>query len=260
MRRLQPEEVAALREWLSRQGLRGADYREEFLGRRLLPRMEGAGFDSVRDYLASLRGRPAEQDALLSRFLVHTTEFFRNPEVWEALRAVLPRAGPGGLSVLSAPCSTGEEAFSAAVLLERDRLPGRVVAADLSGTALKRLREGRYPARALEKVDRELAARYFKLDGGWAMPVPRVRARVLPVRWDLGRGLPGKGFHVALLRNLFIYLTAAAQARLVAQAGEALVAGGLLVLGRVERLPQRGEAWDVVDGDARIYRWKGGAR
>jgi chemotaxis methyl-accepting protein methylase len=71
--------------------------------------------------------------------------------------------------------------------------------------------------------------------------------------------MPGRGFHAVLLRNLFIYFTPRAQARMVREAGESLVPGGLLVLGRVERLADS-HGWEAVDRDARIYRWKGEAR
>jgi len=258
---LQPGDLDLLRRWLAREiGLRGADYRDEFLARRVLPRMEAAKSPSLGAYLTYLEPRPEERKALVQRFLIPTTEFFRNPEVFESLGEELARMrAPRGLNLLSAPCSTGEEAVSLALLLEMRGLRGRIVAADLSAPALARLRAGRWPVRALEKLDREVVARYFGIEDDWAVPAHRLLQRIQPVRWDLGRGMPGGGFHAVLLRNLFIYLTAQAQERMTAEAGRALLPGGLLVLGRVERLVTR-EGWEEADRDGRLYRWKGERR
>lgn len=260
-RALDAVDLDRLRHWLRREaGIRAEDYRDEFLSRRVLPRMEAAGCERLAPYLELLERRPSEVKALVGRLLVPTTEFFRNADVFDTLGTLLlSLKAPRGLRLLSAPCSTGEEALTLAMLLETSGLRGKVVAADLCEASLARLASGRYPARALEKLDRATAARYFTEKEGWAEASPRLRARVLPVRWDLGRGMPGRGFHAVLLRNLFIYLTPRAQARMVGEAGEALVPGGLLVLGRVERLADAA-GWEAVDRDARIYRWKGEGR
>jgi len=258
---LQPGDLDLLRRWLAREvGLRGTDYRDEFLARRVLPRMEASKSATLGAYLTLLEQRSDEKKGLIQRFLIPTTEFFRNPEVFESLGEELARLrAPRGLNLLSAPCSTGEEAVSLSLVLDSLGLRGRIVAADLSAPALARLREGRWPVRTLEKLDRSLVARYFGVEDGWAVPAPRLMQRILPVRWDLGRGMPGRGFHAVLLRNLFIYLTAQAQERMTAEAGQALLPGGLLVLGRVERLVSR-EGWEEADRDGRLYRWKGERR
>ncbi len=247
------------KEWLWREtGLHGAGYRDAFLSRRIQPRLEAHGFHNVADYLKALKGWASEKEMLLSRILVPTTEFMRNLEVWASLGRFLREAPfKEPLRLASAPCSTGEEAFSAAILLDQIGRKGFVVAADRSPKALARLAEGRYPEKALEKLDKSVVSRYFKVENGWAGPVSRVRRRVLPLLWDLGQGMPGRGFHALLVRNIFIYLTEEAQERMVMAAEKALVPGGLMVLGRVERIPQGRRGWERADGECRIYRWKG---
>ena len=77
---------------------------------------------------------------------------------------------------------------------------------------------------------------------------------ILPVCGDLTFGIPGSGYHVIALRNIFIYLTEEAQVRLLGEAKKALVPGGLLILGRVESLSRRSShEWRTVVRDARIY-------
>lgn len=260
-RELDAGDLDLLRRWLRREaGLRATDYRDEFLARRVIPRMEAAGFSSLGRYLVALDRSEEQRNFLIRRLLVPTTEFFRNADVFEALGrawAGLQRSQP--LKLLSAPCSTGEEAVSLAILLERLNLKGTIVAADLSATALATLKAGQWPLRALEKLDTATAARYFSVEGGWATLSPQILQRIEPVRWDLGQGMPGRGYHTVLMRNLFIYLKPEAQARMVREVAKALLPGGLLVLGRVEPLPD-GEGWETVDRDARLYRWKGVAR
>ncbi len=255
-------EVELFRAWLKREaGLRAEDYRDAFLARRIQPRLEAHGFQRVSDYLQALKERPSEREMLISRVLVPTTEFMRNPEIWESLARLLKEAPfRDPLRIASAPCSTGEEALSAAILLGEIGRQGFVLAADRSLKALSRLAEGRYAERTLEKVDKNIVRRYFRVENGWATPVKRVRRIVLPLLCDLCHGMPGAGFHVLLVRNLFIYLTEEAQEQVVRAASAALVPGGLLVLGRVERLPQGLSGWEKADGEGKIYRWKGGGR
>lgn len=260
---LSKEDLAQLREWLqSRHGLRASDYREAFLTRRVTPRMAARGCVDVASYLRLLDSDPAESRVLLGKVLVPTTEFMRNPEVFQSLLALIrSRAGLPGwdrLRILSAPCSTGEEAVSLALLLEDGRIDGLVAAGDRSPLALARLKAGSFPLRALDKLDKTLKERYFTLEGDRARVAPEVLRRIHPMRVDLGWGLAGRGFHVVLMRNLFIYLTEAAQGRLLSDIAEAIVPGGLLVLGRVEAVGRRWrDAWRPVDSDCRIYEWTG---
>lgn len=260
---LSDQDLAALRRWMHEElGLRGEDYRPTFLARRIGPRLNAAGFTDVGSYLAFLRRNPAEARSLASKFFVPTSEFFRNAEVFQSLQKLLPERarnlGWTSLKVVSAACSTGEEPVSLAILLEEMALEGRILALDRSPAALQALRRGLFARRALEKVDLKLKERYFKEDGEKARVVQWVAARICPVCCDLGEGLPVRGAHVVVMRNLFIYLTEASQVRLLDSSARALVPGGLLVLGRVEApSPLRAAAWKPVDRAARIYEWTG---
>lgn len=266
MSRLPDEDLRRLRAHLSgAYGLRGEDYRDSFLARRVLPRLEAVGCSTVEEYLLYLRGHPSEGRTLLRKVLVPTTEFFRNPEVFRRLLELAARRREThrwkSLRILSAPCSTGEEAFSLAILLQERSWPGGVLAVDRSLSALRTLRKGRYPARALKPLDREGLSGYVTVEEGQGQVAPGIRNRVLPVCADLSQGVPGRGFHVALMRNLFIYLTEEAQERLLRDVHRALLPGGLLVLGRVEGLPRgASELFEMVDRERKIFERKAGSR
>jgi len=264
--RLAEGDLRRLREFLALAfGLRAEAYRDSFLERRVLPRIEACGCASLADYLHHLLDHPAEARVLLQKVLVPTTEFFRNPEVFRRLASLLAERREAhrwkALRLLSAPCSTGEEAYSLALLLETASWPGVVLAVDRSRAALRTLRAARYPARLLKPLDREGLSRYFTVEEGQGLAAPVLRKRVLPVCADLSLGVPGRGFHVALVRNLFIYLTEEAQERLLREVHRALLPGGLLVLGRVEGLPRgASELFGTVDRERKIFERKAGSR
>jgi chemotaxis methyl-accepting protein methylase len=254
-----------LRGWIRRaSGLTAGDYRASFLERRLAPRLRATGLSSIGSYLQYLEAHPGEARTFLGKLLVPTTEFFRNPEVFDRLQALLAgRAGHPGwevLHILSAPCSTGEETYSLAALLEERGLRGRILAADRSRTALRTLNRGAYPAKSLRTLNGTRFSRYFRAEEDGARVAPALRRKVLAVCTDLTQGLPGRGFHAVVLRNLFIYLTEEAQARILREVHGALLPGGLLVLGRVEA-PARACSgmFAVLDREARIYERAGRA-
>ncbi len=265
MMRLENEDLFALRAWMAQAlGMNGENYRPAFLARRLWSRMRATGTPDVPTYLALARRDAAEALTLASKFLVPTTEFFRNPEVFQALGRELvartSRPGWATLRAVCAPCSTGEEAVSLAILLNELGLRGRIVALDRSRGALRALRSGLWPRRSMEKVDLRRRARYFREEGETSRITEDIAARIQPVCCDLNGGIPAGGVHVVMMRNFFIYLTESAQGRLLEEAARAVVPGGLLVLGRVEILPRAALGpWTLVERDARIYERTGGA-
>lgn len=256
---LSATELASLRKFLEKAyGLRGEDYRDTFLARRLEPRLGATGHDTAKAYLEHVRKHPKEAEILLSKLLVPTTEFFRNSEVFnelkKALRERIRSRSWTPLRVLSAPCSTGQEPVSLSILLEELDVPGLILAADRSLDALRELRAGFYPLKSLDDMDKTRRERYFTAEENRARVARRVLRRICPICCDLSQGLPSGPFHVVLLRNLFIYLTSEAQGRLMDEAGGALVQGGLLVLGRVETAGgSASRRFKAVSRDARIY-------
>lgn len=258
----EPAELALLHGWMQRAlGLRGKDYRPSFLSRRVGTRMKASGCRDLGAYVLLLAEDGAEAGILAQKLMVPTTELFRNAEVFEALGPLLVERARhrSGVDVVSAPCSTGEEAVSLAILLEELRLPGRVLALDRSRRALGALARGAFPAKALEKVDTRLQRRYFKKAGELVTVAERVMARIVPVCCDLGDGLPVRAVQVVAMRNFFIYLTDTAQGRILTDVERVVEPGGLLILGRAETLsPHHSAAWAPLDRASRIYERRGG--
>ncbi|HEU5169885.1 MAG TPA: protein-glutamate O-methyltransferase CheR [Gemmatimonadales bacterium] len=243
-------------------------YKGKCLRRRIAVRMRACGVHSYAEYAALLARTPAEYDRLRDAITINVTRFFRNAETWERLRAeFLPglwdRAG-AGLRIWSAGCASGEEAYGLAMLAaEAAAARGRpdaldrvhVEATDVDRESLVRAEAARYRAEALAETPPELVARWFELDGAYYRVAEAIRRRVRVRHLDLGRDPPPGVFHLIVCRNVVIYFERPTQERLFAAFVDALVPGGILVLGKVETLfgPAR-DRLQLVDPRERIYR------
>lgn len=251
-------DLSVIRTWLRKRGLvRPEEYRDSFLDRRVRAQLDAAGLPDVKDLLRAVERDGKSRDAFLQKLLVPTTEFLRNAEVFREVARILEERAPAWgepIRVLSAGCSTGEEAYGLAALLDARALEYRILALDRSLPALRAVRRGCYDPRSLGKVDKRLAERYFIHRTAGYSVAGKLRARVLPVRWDLGCGLPRGPFHAVLLRNVLIYFTEEAKVRLLSEARAALAPGGLLILGKAESAGRAAPAELVArDRERRIY-------
>jgi chemotaxis protein methyltransferase CheR len=255
-------------------GLVFDECRRDSLAYSLGERLTACGLASVEDYLAlvsSPRGG-AELQALLNEVTIQETHFFRNPPQFRALRQhVLPQlirraaAADRRLRIWSAGCSTGEEAYSLAMLV-REALPlldgwdVRIVATDVSTRALEVARAGRYGARALLAAPPDDVARWFVRDGDEYVVRPEVRELVEFRHHNLvTEPVPfaelDESVDLLLCRNVTIYFSRETTRRLMASFHAALADGGYLFLGHSETLWQIDDRFRLVTlGDAFVYR------
>jgi len=255
---------------LSTHGAGGFEwYKESCLLRRIEVRMRARGVGTLSGYAGLLAGDAAEMERLLRALSVRVTGFFRNPDTWLRLFEVFAaeRLGAGGrLQAWSMGCSTGEEAWSLAMLLlAHSRRSGgvpapetiRIIGSDVDAQALSIAEAGVYPAPAARAAIAEVLNEAYGIEehGNFSV-APQVRATVRFRREDLtvASGQPGWNDLVSC-RNVLIFLSREGQRRLLNAACQALRPGGLLVLGRTESLiavPQPDLA--PVDVTHRIYR------
>jgi chemotaxis protein methyltransferase CheR len=180
---------------------------------------------------------PAAVTALVEGAVVGETSFWRQPEGLAALVRRLAPA-PRRLSLWSAGCASGEEAYSLAIaLLEAGRAGrgDRVVATDVSARALARAAEARYGPRALRRLAPEVVERWFE-PGEPRRVKPAVRELVSLVKGNLVADPPPPGapFDAVVCRNVLIYFEPATAAEAIYRLVAALRPGGLLVLSPVE--------------------------
>jgi two-component system CheB/CheR fusion protein len=240
-------------------------YKRATLIRRIERRMDELGTRTVRDYLKLLERAPEEYDALISSMLIKVTSFFRDPETWNALAKLLPemvaRKAPGDeIRVWSVGCATGEEAYSAAILLSEALGPAlgkyqvKVFGTDVDAGAVVAARQGVYGRKQLDGITKERRARFFTaVPGGYAVSKELRRLVVFGVNNVVGDA-PISRLDLLLCRNVFIYLDAPLQRRILARFHYGLRPGGVLVLGRSELIPFAAKLFEPIDLSRRIYR------
>jgi chemotaxis protein methyltransferase CheR len=191
------------------------------------------------------RGGKAFVAALLEAVAVHETFFFRQREDldgidWHALLAGARARGSQEVRMWVAGCSTGEEAYTLAMLATEAlgaSPPVAVLATDLSAAALRRAEEGRYAARSVRYVAQELRERYFSHDGDRLVVGPELRRLVTFRRQNLvTEAVPSERFDLILCRNVLIYFDPPTVERVVRRLEGALAEGGTLILGAADRL------------------------
>lgn len=241
-------------------GLVLANYKQPCLKRRLAVRMRARGVHSYDAYASLLDRAPEEYDLLLDALTIGVTKFFRNPEAWRALDALVVAPlleAPGRIMIWSAGCASGEEPYSLALLVA-ERGAGarvRIDATDLDPGAIETLRRAQYAAPAVDEVAPLLLRRFFSpgppytLDAAVTRPV---RARV----HDLTREPPPHPpYHLIVCRNVVIYFDRPTQERVFARFADALAPGGHLFLGKVETLfGAARQRFELVEPRERLFR------
>jgi len=178
-------------------------YKPSTLLRRILRRMAIVHSHNLRDYTDYLRAHPEEVNELVKAFLINVTGFFRDREAFEFLKdfvvpELLERGRENGrvMRAWSAGCSTGEEAYSIAILLaevlgsEISEWNIKIFATDLDDEAVSFARRGLYPAKLLTDLPAGLAERYFeRVDHGYRVS-KSLRQMVIFGSQDLTRGIP----------------------------------------------------------------------
>lgn len=191
---------------------------------------------TTEDVVGYFGSHPAELERLAELVRVGETRFFRDPEQWEALVAALRRRPSTGTKLfgLSAGCSTGEEAWTLAMVLA-SAVPGpfRVVGVDRSSVALGQARTGVYEAECQAHVPAPYAE-YLELEPNGLHVVPTLRPHVSFAQRDLLAGPPPGNYDVIVCKNLLIYLSHEAALRLLKSLFSALAPRGLLLLARAE--------------------------
>ena len=242
-----------------------SQYKRSTILRRIHRRMHIRHAGTLLDYLDLLRSDRDEVKALFDDLLITVTEFFRDRAVFEHMeQTVLPSLFEGKtaedqIRVWSVGCSTGEEAYSLAMLLleqasRRDVHPQlQVFASDLHASSLGAARDGIYPAEIAENVSPERLRRFFVPENGHFRVRHEVRELVVFAEHNLLRDPPFSRMDLIVCRNLLIYLQRDVQHEVIHALHYALNPDGLLVLGASESIDQV-ELFRSESKEACVYR------
>ncbi|GBF07872.1 methylase of chemotaxis methyl-accepting protein [Deinococcus aerius] len=254
----------------SRTGQDFTGYKKSTLVRRIDRRMKSHRIDRVGQYVRFLQENPREVEALIGDLTINVTSFFRDPEAFEQLAEhlrsyiVMNKADVDTFRVWVAGCSTGEEAYSVAILLHEvledlgssHTLKVQVFATDIDKDAINVARQAVYPERIAYNVSPERLERYFvPRDGGYQVRAD-IRDTVIFALHNTFGDPPFTRLDLLCCRNLLIYLNAELQKRVLSLFHYALRPGGLLFLGASETAGSGGDRdrFAALSVRWRIYR------
>jgi two-component system CheB/CheR fusion protein len=243
-----------------------SQYKDRTLMRRIQRRMQVTQAASLKDYADKLRKDPHEVRLLFQEFLIGVTGFFRDPEAYAALQAeVVPNlfAGKGAddaVRLWVAGCSTGEEAYSLAILLREhigshNGVPKvQIFATDIDEEAVAFARAGKYRLAQLGGVSAERRKKWFMHESDHWCPIKEIREMCVFSLHGAIKDPPFSKLDLVSCRNLLIYLQPPAQERLISAFQYALKPGGYLFLGASESLARQSKAFLVVNKKHRVFR------
>lgn len=217
-------------------------YKDRCVRRRIGVRMRANAVHTFAEYEQVLDTKPAEWEKLLAALTINVTRFFRDTNAFDALESIayplLRDTFSDMLEVWSAGCSHGQEPYSLAMGLADtvglNRF--RVEATDVDVESLAAARAGRYAESILADIAQPRRSRWVSA-GDPGVINAELRARVHVLRHDLlCDNVAPRRFHLIACRNVIIYFSRESQALLFDQLFNALVPGGILMLGKVETL------------------------
>ena len=243
-------------------------YKKTTIYRRVERRMAIHQVDRIADYVHYLRENPQEVDLLFKELLIGVTSFFRDPATWAYLQdRVLPEllaTHPEGgvLRAWVAGCSTGEEAFSLAIvfrevldtLAPNARHSLQIFATDLDSDAIEKARRATYPTNIAADVSAERLKRFFIDDGNNYRVTKEIREMVVFAPQDVIIDPPFTKLDILTCRNLLIYLGAELQQRVLPLFHYSLKPGGILMLGSAESIGNFTDLFVPLEGKARLFQ------
>jgi two-component system CheB/CheR fusion protein len=241
-------------------------YKTPTLIRRIQRRLQVLQAPSVAAYIERLHEVPGEADQLFRDLLIGVTHFFRDPQAFAALaHDVIPRlvevaTVDGTLRVWAPGCSTGEEAYSVAILLREEilrrdaRTRVQIFAGDIDDEALEFARNARYAQGIAEHITPERLERFFIKQDHTYQVAKEIREMCVFSTHNLIKDPPFSRLDLVVCRNLLIYLEADLQRYVTSLFHYALHTGGYLFLGPAESVAGPPELFRTVDRKHRIFQ------
>jgi two-component system CheB/CheR fusion protein len=243
-----------------------SEYKERTFQRRIQRRMQVVQTTKLDEYAERLQQQPEEVSALFRDLLIGVTNFFRDPEAFQALeKLVIPglfegKGADDEVRVWVAGCATGEEAYSIAILLreqcEKLLAPPRIqiFATDIDESALAVARSARYLSTVGNEVSPERLDRFFVQEAGMYRVAKELREMCIFSTHSVIRDPPFSRLDLICCRNLLIYLNTSLQTQIIPLFHYSLRPGGCLFLGSSENLSRHSELFATLDRKHRIFR------
>jgi two-component system CheB/CheR fusion protein len=247
-------------------------YKQNTVHRRIERRMAVSQIDQLENYVRYLQQNPLEVDNLFRDLLIGVTSFFRDPEAFETLgeRSITPlltgRDLRLPLRIWVPGCSTGEEAYSIAILIQeamdtlKQDVKVQIFATDIDAEAVEHARNGMYPDSIAADVSPERLVRFFRRENSTYHIQKSVRDMVVFATQNIVEDPPFSRIDLISCRNLLIYMGPELQKKVILLFQYALNPDGYLFLGSSETVGEFVNLFAVMDRKWKLFQSKGIAR
>ena len=238
-------------------------YKEATLKRRIQRRMGILQIEDVHKYVEYLIENDEEKECLYKDIKIGVTEFFRDNHnfkvLYDSVLTPLVKGDRDHIRIWSIACSTGEEAYSLAILINEcmeqfdKKIHVEIFATDLNKKAINIAQSGVYSEEAIQTVPVKLQEKYFVKKGKEYKIIDSIRRMIVFAHHDILKDAPFMHMDIVVCRNLFIYLKAKIQCQILMNIYKILNPEGVLFLGSSEQLGSMGYAFDVIDQKTCIF-------
>lgn len=246
-------------------------YKKSTIIRRIDRRVAFHQLPDYVHYVNYLRENPQEIDVLFNELLIGVTKFFRDAPAFDSLKLKLAalvqhKKNTEPIRFWIAGCSTGEEAYSVAILLmecldsQTKKLPKvQLFATDLDGDAIEQARQGNYHGNIAADVSPERLERFFiKTDSGYTIKKD-LREMIVFAQHNIIKDAPFTRLDLLCCRNVMIYLTTELQRKIIPVFHYSLHNKGLMFMGPAETIGGFTELFSPSDPKWKIFERKEGS-
>ncbi len=244
-----------------------SQYKPNTIHRRIARRIDVVGIKSLEKYVSYLQTTPDEVEALFRDILIGVTHFFRDKNAFEVLEKIIPellmnKSMRNPFRAWSCGCSSGEEAYSLAILLAEYKEASKfsfsvqIFATDIDERAISNARSGLYTSDITEDVSPKRLASYFTLgsDGKTYRINKNIRDMVIFSEQNITRDPPFSKLDLICCRNLLIYMNPSLQKKIIPLFQYALNPNGVLFLGASEGVGEFEHLFSAIDQKSKLYR------
>ena len=256
----------------SQLGVDFTDYKQSTMVRRIERRISVNQLASVDEYVRYLHQYPSEIKVLYQELLIGVTRFFREADAFKVIeQQVIPvifeqKSRRDPVRVWVAGCSTGEEAYSLAILfthyMEKSGklLDIKIFATDIDREALDFASRGLYTESTIADVPIHFLQNYFVRKNDRYEVISRIREMVIFAQQDLTKDPPFSKIDLITCRNVLIYLKPTLQQRVLTTFQFSLLPGGHLFLGSSETVGNMSDIFLAISAKHRIFSYQGGPK
>ncbi|NCS87284.1 MAG: hypothetical protein AUK34_03130 [Ignavibacteria bacterium CG2_30_36_16] len=239
-------------------------YKQNTIYRRVERRMNVSQLDSIPNYIRMLQENPSEIDNLFREILIGVTNFFRDPQSFEKLKKVLlelikNKPDGGQIRIWVPGCSTGEEAYSIAILLrecmdeEKKNVNVQIFATDIDSNAIDKARIGLFAGIEAD-LSKERLKRFFTSSGNTFHIRKEIREMLIFAPQNVIKDPPFTKLDLISCRNLLIYFNAELQKKVIPLFHYSLLKNGILFLGSSETINGFVDLFSILESKWKIYK------